>query len=149
MRAKFRFRTEAGARIECSLDGRAFATCTSPVAYVVRPGPHTFRLRVTDTAGNRAPTARRVWKVDRTAPATTIVRGPKSGTSSRRATLYFHSSESNSRFRCSLDGRAFVLCKSPYRRSNLGPTTHTFRVRAIDAAGNADRTPAVYRWSIG
>ena len=148
-RAKFRFRTEAGARLECSLDGRVYALCTSPTTYAnLRPGKHTFRLRATDAAGNRAPPARRIWTVDRTPPTTTVVRGPKSGTSARRATLYFRSSEPRSTFRCSLDGRSFALCKSPYRRAALGRGTHTFRVRAVDAAGNADRTPARYTWSI-
>jgi hypothetical protein len=149
-RATFWFSAERGARLDCSLDGGAFARCSSPARYSgLRAGRHTFRVRATDAAGNADPSPTRwTWTIDRTPPRTTITRGPKSGTTSRTATLYFRSSEPGSTFRCSLDGRAYAVCTSPLRRSRLPRTTHTFRVRAVDAAGNVDRTPATYRWRI-
>ena len=69
-------------------------------------------------------------------------------TAARRAVFELHSSEERSTFECRLDARAWTPCRSPkvYRRLDAG--RHTFRVRAIDAAGNADPTPAVWRWRI-
>ena len=45
------------AGFECSLDGTAFAPCTSPITSVrVNPGTHTFRVRAADNNGFRDPT---------------------------------------------------------------------------------------------
>ncbi|GAA2023531.1 hypothetical protein GCM10009719_38080 [Nocardioides kribbensis] len=37
---------------ECSVDGAAFAACTSPVTLTTEPGAHTFAVRATDESGN-------------------------------------------------------------------------------------------------
>lgn len=47
------------------------------------------------------------------------------------------------RIECRLDGAAFALCSSPKTYSGLSKATHQFEVRGVDAAGNADATPAV------
>jgi len=49
-------------------------------------------------------------------------------------------------FGCSLDGAAFSPCTSPVLYSGLEPGQHTFAVTAVDAAGNADPSPATIRW---
>lgn len=52
-RVVFRFASsEEGSRFRCRLDGQPFRSCTSPRAYVVRPGRHTFRVAAGDQAGN-------------------------------------------------------------------------------------------------
>ncbi len=52
-RVVFRFASnEAGSHFSCRLDGRPFRICTSPRAYVVGPGRHTFRVVAADQAGN-------------------------------------------------------------------------------------------------
>ena len=49
---------------ECSLDGGAFAACTSPHTVKVKKGKHTFSVRAADTNGNRDGTpATYDWKV--------------------------------------------------------------------------------------
>jgi hypothetical protein len=54
------------AGFECSLDGGAFASCTSPHRVKVKKGKHTFEVRAIDTAGNRdASVATYSWKVKR------------------------------------------------------------------------------------
>ncbi len=81
-------------------------------------------------------------------PTTTIDSAPPDSTSST-ATFTFSGSDTGrvAGFQCSLDGAAFTPCTSPQTFSGLAPGTHTFAVRATDAAGNAG-DPAVYRWTV-
>lgn len=60
-RVGFSFTSNEGAA-ECSIDGAAFAACTSPQAYNFVAGSHAFAVRSTDAAGN-ATTALRTWTV--------------------------------------------------------------------------------------
>jgi hypothetical protein len=141
---------ENGVGFECALDGAAFAPCVSPAAYAgLVAGTHTFGVRATDAAGNVDVTpATLTWSVDLTPPNTAITSAPPWGTRSTSATLAFTSTEAGARFECSLDGSGYVGCASPWSRSGLARTVHTFRVRAIDLAGNVDATPATHSWRI-
>jgi hypothetical protein len=58
--------SESSSTFECSLDGAAFASCTSPATHSgLAEGPHSFRVRATDRAGNTDPTpAEQDWTVD-------------------------------------------------------------------------------------
>jgi hypothetical protein len=60
----------------------------------------------------------------------------------------FRSNEPGSTFVCSLDMGGFDGCSSPKNYGGLGDGQHTFRVQAVDAAGNADSSPASYTWRI-
>jgi hypothetical protein len=51
-------------------------------------------------------------------------------------------------FQCGLDGKPFASCTSPITFNNLAFGTHTFRVRALDTAGNIDATPASFTWTV-
>jgi len=51
-------------------------------------------------------------------------------------------------FACQLDGSPFVPCASPLNYVELSKGEHTFRVRAIDAEGHVDLTPASYTWEV-
>jgi hypothetical protein len=90
--------------------------------------------------------------IDTTAPDTQLLRAPTQRrlTSRRalRAQFGFGASEAEARFECSLDDAAFVECASPAElrlRARRGVwTRHSFAVRAVDPAGNADGSPAMW-----
>ncbi|MBA3415205.1 MAG: Ig-like domain-containing protein, partial [Chloroflexia bacterium] len=108
----------------------------------------------TDLAGNPL-AASKVWSFttgapkDTTPPQTTISAHPAARTDTTEATFAYASSEANARFACALDGGRFAPCPAEgesYR--GLRPGKHSFKVRAVDAAGNADPTPASHAWTI-
>jgi alpha-tubulin suppressor-like RCC1 family protein len=105
----------------------------------------------TDQAGNResvktSPAA----NVDTTPPQTTIDQGPSGATGSASASFAFSTSEpgTGSTFECQLDAETFVACDSPKALTSLSEGSHTFSVRAIDAAGNRDASPATRTWLV-
>jgi hypothetical protein len=85
--------------------------------------------------------------VDTTPPDTSLLSGPAGTITSSSATFAFASNEAESRFECSFDGGAFLACDTPLTRTGLVAGLHRFEVRAIDAAGNVDPTPAEHEWT--
>jgi Ca2+-binding RTX toxin-like protein len=87
---------------------------------------------------------------DRTPPQTALLRRPGrlllSSAALRRVVFAFRSNEQGAGFRCRLDRRPFRPCRSP-RAYRVRPGRHAFRVFAIDAAGNRDRTPAAFAFA--
>src|SRR5829696_2561327 len=151
--------SEANSTFECSLDGAAYSACTSPKDYTnLSNGTHNFEVRATDAAGNvDATPASRTFSVevppppppdDTTPPETTIDSGLSDTVSSSSASFAFSSDEVGSTFECSLDGGAYASCTSPKSLSNLTDGSYTFAVKATDAAGNTDATPASYTWTV-
>ena len=165
--------SETGSTFECRLDGGSFGACSTPFeASSLAEGAHTFEVRATDALGNVGPTAGRSFSVDlpdppapapaapppaatpprdTTAPNTTIRRVRVRG---RIARITFSGTDAGVsgaqglRFQCKLDRGRFRACRSPktYRRLKKG--RHTVTIRAIDAAGNVDRTPARKRFRV-
>ena len=145
--AAFGFSADEPATFECKLDGQSFQPCSSPAVYQgLTDGPHVFAVRPRDAVGNVGAPASHTWAIDATAPETTISSAPKSGTATS-ATFAFSASEGGT-FECRLDGAPFSLCASPKSYSPLRPGDHQFEARAVDAAGNADPTPALYGWKV-
>ena len=149
--------SEKEAAFQCSLDSGAWTSCVSPKSYSsLAAGPHTFSVKATDGAGNTdASPATRSWTVqavtppaDTTAPDTSISSGPSGTTTSTSASVAFSSSEGGSTFRCSLDSGAWGACASPEAYSGLAVGSHAFSVKATDAAGNTDATPATRSWTV-
>jgi hypothetical protein len=86
--------------------------------------------------------------VDTSSPDTRITSHPRVNSNDSSPTFEFRSSESGSHFECRLDGGSWSLCSSPKTYQGLASGRHVFRVRARDAAGNVDRTPASWTWTI-
>jgi hypothetical protein len=149
--------SEANSTFECRFDGATYSACTSPKDYTnLSNGAHTFDVRAKDGAGNvDATPASRTFTVDvppppqdTTAPETTIDSGPSGTIKLNKATFSFSSSEANSTFECKLDSAAFSACSSPKKYTGLATGSHTFQVRATDAAGNTDSSPASRTWAV-
>jgi DNA-binding beta-propeller fold protein YncE len=120
-----------------------------------RKGKDTFRYRGS-ARGLPGPVATVTLSIvaapakgDRTPPNTRILAGPPKTTKLRTARFKFESTERGSEFQCKPDWRKrWTSCRSPKSYANLRRGRHSFRVRAIDGAGNADRTPAKRIWTI-
>jgi hypothetical protein len=125
--------------------GGAWQTTLTSVA----DGSHTYTATASDAAGNTSTASAAVHvTVDTAAPDTTITSGPGGPTASTSATFAFSSTETGSTFACSLDSAAFTSCTSPVSYTSLGQGGHNFKVRATDAAGNVDATPASRDWTV-
>jgi large repetitive protein len=147
--ATFAFSASEAGSFACELDGGGFGPCGSPVTYQgMGDGVHTFTVRPADVLGNTGASASYSWRIDATAPETTLASAPAARTTTRSATFTFSASEPAA-FQCKLDAGAFASCSSPKTHTGLTRATHSFEVRAVDGAGNIDATPAVHRWTIG
>jgi uncharacterized delta-60 repeat protein len=74
-------------------------------------------------------------------PDTSIDSGPAGATGDSTPTFGF-SSEAGASFECRVGTAAFAPCSSPHTTAALGDGQHTLEVRATDAAGNVDASPA-------
>jgi acetolactate synthase regulatory subunit len=140
----------SGSTFACSLDGAAYAACTSPRQLTsLAQGAHTFRVRATDPAGNTDSTPAEVaFVVDSVAPQTMITQAPAAVINTISTSVSFASSEAGSTFECRLDGASFAPCVSPVQLTGLSEGAHTFEVRATDAAGNTDASPASVSFTV-
>jgi hypothetical protein len=80
-------------------------------------------------------------------PNTTIKKKPRAKSASPLATFSFSSDQPGSSFRCKLDKGPFKPCRSPFKHK-VKRGRHSFHVRAVNAAGVADPTPAAFRWRV-
>jgi Glycosyl hydrolase catalytic core len=140
---------EAGSSFECRVDAQSFKVCRSPYTVPQRSdGTHSFSVKAIDAPGNESLARSREFTVDTTAPETTITSGPEDGStkSNPSPSFRFASDEPDASFECRLDGGGFEDCSSPFHASDLADGSHTFQVKASDAAQNtalASRT-----WSV-
>ncbi len=84
---------------------------------------------------------------DTAPPDTQITKKPKDKTKKKTATFEFTSTEPNSTFECKLDDGPFQPCTSPHT-VKVKKGKHSFQVRAKDAAGNVDGSPASDDWKV-
>ncbi|TLX89001.1 MAG: hypothetical protein E6K94_11240 [Thaumarchaeota archaeon] len=123
-------------------------------------GSYTFSVFATDPAGNADPTpATWSFNVDITPPDTIIdsaidgdsnAVAPSGATPSNSITFEFSGipASDTSGFECDIDGSGFTACTSGVQFTSLADGQHTFQVRALDALGNFDPTPASFTWIV-
>jgi hypothetical protein len=140
---------EAGVSYECALDTTTYTACATPYQQIgLGQGSHTLGIRAVDAAGNRDATpVSRTWTVDTVAPDTTIVSGPSAMETTAIATFDFGSNDGAATFQCALDGAGFAACTDPVSLT-VADGSHTLQVRARDAAGNLDGSPASHTWAV-
>ncbi len=148
----FGFTANEAATFQCSWDGAAYASCTSPDSRNLANGAHTFAVKAKDASNNEDATpATRSFTVstgpppDTTPPNTTITKAPAAKIKARKlpvsVSFSFTASEPGSTFKCGIDGKAAVACASP-AKYDLGKGKHTFKVFATDSSANVDASPA-------
>jgi hypothetical protein len=164
--AAFTFTVEYGATLACLVDGATDPdTCTAsppdPLPAEGEPVPYTMSLadlpdgnrQVTvwqvDGAGNASARTTVRWTVDTTPPALApaITERPARVTTSRTATIRF-AGDAGTTSQCSLDGAPFTMCSSPVSLSGLADGDHGFRVRSLDASGNAGPASSPVEWTV-
>jgi hypothetical protein len=60
------FTASEASTFTCALDAKLPRSCSSPISYRVRKGPHRFQVFATDAAGNADPIPDTVaWRVKR------------------------------------------------------------------------------------
>ena len=79
-------------------------------------------------------------------PETRLVSGPKKKTKKKKAVFEFSTIAVGATFECSVDGKAFAACTSPFS-TRVKKGKHSFRVRAV-LGGVPDSTPAEQAWRV-
>jgi hypothetical protein len=147
----FEFAANRPVAFACAIDGVSLP-CASPFTWP-RPladGGHLLVVSGTDLSGRVGASPAVAFRVDTKPPRTKIVKHPPKRVLTRsraRLSFRFRSSEGGRSFRCKIDKTAYRPCgKRLVKRFGVGK--HVLRVRARDAAGNLDPTPAKFRFRV-
>jgi hypothetical protein len=142
---------EVGSTVELLVDGKSLGTTNADdndawsfiPSNTLADGTYSITAKATDTAGNASEVGEALSvTVDTATPDTNITSGPEDTIASASAEFAFSSAEQGLSFKCKLEGGDYDSCQPPKTYTGLGDGQHTFSVRAIDAAGNADASPA-------
>lgn len=137
----------------CSVDGAAYAACTSPFSLSsLAAGAHTFSVKATDAAGNvtASPTTY-AWTVDLVAPVPTWSSTPSSVTNQTQADFTFTATDSGggsvANYLCQLDSTPEAACTSPASYPGLAAGAHSLNLKAVDTAGNISNAIS-FSWTV-
>ncbi len=131
---RFEYTAGEGATFTCSLDDAQFVDCPSPRTYPdLLDGPHVFTLRATDATGTTEVVKR--FTIDTVAPEVQITSAPPPLGTNADVSFSF-TAEASATLECKLDAGAFAACTSSQPYEDLTDGSHTFTLRATDAAGN-------------
>ncbi len=134
---------------QCRVDGSGYYPCSSPEEVLgLGEGGHWFYVRAFDLAGNPGTEPGYNWYIDLSGPETYLNSYPPDPSSSADASFSFSCSEGGCSYECQLDSSGWASCSSPQNYTGLAEGPHEFQVRALDALGNPDDTPAVRDWTI-
>ena len=133
-------------------DGGEDSAEPDPSYTYAAPGSYTAKVTVANAKGGEpvSDTVAVNASAANEPPDTEITAGPTGATKYAAASFWFLSSEpgEGAGFECSLDGADFTDCSAPRGYENLSEGTHAFRVRAVDAEGKADESPASRTWTV-
>lgn len=137
----------------CAFDGGAPVPCASPfrVPSNLADGKHSFLVTGTDLGGRLGSSPALSFRVDTRAPRTRIAEHPpkllRTKQRRARAVFRFRSSEGGAKFVCKVDRGLRRFCAKRLV-VKLKPGDHKVLAKAVDAAGNVDPTPAVFRFAV-
>jgi hypothetical protein len=126
---------------------------TVNLSTAIQPGTHILYIGPNATFFNNAFVdwfeLHSATVVDSTPPDTTLT-NIASPTNDNTPTFSFSGSDNVgvTGFECQVDTAGFVACTSPFTTAALPDGSHTFQVRAKDAAGNVDPTPASQTFTV-
>ncbi|HEX5750797.1 MAG TPA: Ig-like domain-containing protein [Archangium sp.] len=140
----------AGVEVILYIDGIEAGRVTSDASgnYTFTPttdlsdGPHTVQAVSEVLAVRSVRSEINTFTVDTTPPDTTIVSGPTGFTRQNTATFEFSATEPDVTYECNVNDAGFTACPSPFILNALAEGAYTLQVRARDAAGNVDESPA-------
>ncbi|WII72796.1 hemagglutinin [Bdellovibrio sp. 22V] len=145
--AIFKFAVESRTPVsyKCSLDEEQWRDCTSPEAFTnLASGPHAFKVLVIEETSKKSSESSVKWTVDTDAPTLTVTQVPDALNNDITATFQFAATDTLSPlsdYQCqhtssSSPTASFVPCASSVPLVGLTEGTHTYKIRATDAAGN-------------
>jgi hypothetical protein len=140
--------SEKGVTFLCAVDSTTLDPC--PAAGKTFPGlsegDHTFRVAAQGVS--LSPVTTRSWTVDTVPPATPVVTsGPDNPTIDTSASFAF-TGGAGAKFECQIDADKVEACTSPFDKKRVSVGDHTFRVTAVDAAGNRSAPSAPWSWTV-
>jgi subtilase family protein len=140
------------AAFSCEVDGSA-QSCASPftVPVALADGSHGLVVRATDVSGRVGDTGVVSFKIDTRPPRTFFAKHPPKRIRTKRqrvrATFRFGSNEAGVAFICKVDRDLLRFCPARVSR-RFDEGRHVVVVKARDAAGNVDATPAVFKFQV-
>src|SRR5579859_1720646 len=138
-------------KFQCSLDSKAYSTCTSPASYTgLTDGQHTFDVKAIYGTGKTAVTSRPAsdtWNV--VPPAPSITSGPNQTTADSTATFDFTDGAQRVAFTCWIDSRARTICNSGTKQYlSLATGKHCFSVFVTDNKSGINSATTTDCWTI-
>lgn len=152
-RPEVEFKANRPVAFHCSVDGGPAQLCASPfsVPAALADGTHGFAVTGVDLAGREGVSNTVSFAIDTRAPRTKIVKHPpkliRTHHRRARAVFRFSSDEAGVKFACKIDRGLLRFC-GPRIARRFAEGRHVVQVRAADAAGNVDRTPAVFHFRV-
>jgi hypothetical protein len=147
-----KFSANRPAAFTCQVDGVA-QPCASPfvVPAPLADGKHSFVVTATDLSGRTGSSGIVSFAVDTTPPRTFFAKHPSKviRTKQRRAKAVFRfgSNDTGAVFICKIGRDLERYCPRRVVR-RFTPGKHAVSVKARDAAGNVDASPAVFRFRV-
>ena len=139
-----------GATFQCKLDSGSWIDCSSgSVTYTsLALLGHTVQVRAINQLGEADLTPATYSFTVVATPDTAILTTSPGTTFDTSLSVAFGSAYPGATFQCSLDDAAWATCTNPKALTGLAAGSHTFRVRALNSANEADESPASLTWTV-
>lgn len=138
--ATFRWRARGpsswrpGTTFRCSLDGRRWKRCRTPITYQrLRSGRHVFRVSA-HYDGRVSRVNRFTWKIELSLPGKPTITQVPGSSPSVDAAFAFEADDAAG-YECRIGGGPWTPCSSPVELDAVAPGSHDLCVRALSSTG--------------